>query len=274
MKPVLDVHKVSFRYKKQVILKDVSFCVHPGEFVAVIGPNGCGKTTLIKTIIKSIRPETGMIRIMGRELKTLSGKALARRVAVVMQAVNPAAMTVREYVLLGRLPFFEKYQFFETQKDVQIAEKYMRLTGLGALADARISEISGGELQLASIARALTQKPSLLILDEPTSHLDITHQSRILELINTLKKDLSLTVLMVLHDLNLAAEYSDRLVLLNKHDGRIFKTGRPEEVLTQNAIQTVYHTRVKIQPNPVSKKPWIFLVNQQAADDKKDMNDE
>lgn len=264
MKPVLEVSHIHFRYKKKVILKDISFCIHPGEFVAVIGPNGCGKTTLIKTILNSIQPETGMIRIMGHELSHLSNRALARYVAVVMQAINPAAMTVRQYVQLGRLPFFERYQFFETRKDEEIAEKYMRLTGVAPLADARINEISGGELQLASIARALTQEPTLLVLDEPTSHLDITHQARILELINTLKRDLSLTVLMVLHDLNLAAEYSDRLVLLNKQNGQVFSTGRPEAVLTESTIQTVYHTRVKIQPNPISKKPWIFLVNQQA----------
>jgi iron complex transport system ATP-binding protein len=266
VKPVLEVSHISFRYKKKVILKDISFCVHPGEFVAVIGPNGCGKTTLIKTILNQIQPETGIIRIMDHELNRLSNKALARYVAVVMQTMNPAAMTVRQYVQLGRLPFFEKYQFFETRKDEEIAEKYMHLTGVAPLADARINEISGGELQLAAIARALTQEPTLLVLDEPTSHLDITHQAKILELINTLKQDLSLTVLMVLHDLNLAAEYSDRLVLLNKQNGQVFKTGRPEAVLTQSTIQTVYHTRVKIQPNPVSKKPWIFLVNQQAVE--------
>ncbi|MBU1340169.1 MAG: ABC transporter ATP-binding protein [Proteobacteria bacterium] len=269
MKPVLEVSNLSFRYQKKLVLKDISFCVDPGEFVSVIGPNGCGKTTLIKTILNSIQPETGMIRIMGQELKTLSSNALARYVAVVMQTINPAAMTVKDYVQLGRLPFFKKYQFFETQGDVEIAEKYMQLTGVANLGESRINEISGGQLQLASIARALTQEPSLLVLDEPTSHLDITHQVRILELINTLKKELSLTVLMVLHDLNLAAEYSDRLVLLSKQEGRIFKTGKPEAVLTEASIQAVYDTRVKVRPNPVSQKPWVLLVNEQAMENKK-----
>jgi len=180
---------------------------------------------------------------------------------VVMQTINPAAMTVKDYVRLGRLPFFKKYQFFETSLDIEIAEKYMQLTGIANLAESRINEISGGELQLASIARALTQEPSLLVLDEPTSHLDITHQVCILELINNLKKELSLTVLMVLHDLNLAAEYSDRLVLMTGQGGKIFRTGTPEQVLTEEAIQKVYQTRVMVRPNPVSKKPWVFLVN-------------
>jgi len=265
VKPVLDVQDVCVQYKNKKVLKDISFAVHPGEFVAVIGPNGCGKTTLIKTILRTIMPAKGQIHIMGRALESLTSRELAGFVAVVLQTIHPAAMTVRDYVLLGRLPFFKKYQFFETRQDVAVAEKYMHLTGVAALADARVNEISGGELQLASIARALTQEPCLLILDEPTSHLDITHQARILELINTLKKELSLTILMVLHDLNLAAEYSDRLVLLDKHTGQVFKTGRPEAVLTQETIQAVYHTRVKIQPNPMSKKPWIFLVSQDAT---------
>lgn len=271
MTPLLEVKNLNFRYQEQMILRDISFSIDPGEFVSVIGPNGCGKTTLIKTILKTIQPETGTIHIENKNIQTLSNKSLAKRMAVVMQTIDPASMTVRDYVQLGRLPFFQKYQFFETRKDVDIAEKYMHLTDVARLADARINEISGGERQLASIARALTQEPALLILDEPTSHLDITHQVRILELINKLKKELSLTVLMVLHDLNLAAEYSDRLVLLSKKDGRIFKAGVPKEVLTEASIREVYQTRVRVRPNPVSNKPWIFLVNQHALDNRPDV---
>ena len=267
MMPVLEVKHLNFRYHRKVILKDISFSVNPGEFVAIIGPNGCGKTTLIKTILKSEIPESGTIHIQGRELKTLTNKSLARHLACVMQTIDPAAMTVKDYVRLGRLPFFAKYQFFESQNDIEIADKYMQLTGVAGIAESRINEISGGERQLAAIARALTQEPSLLVLDEPTAHLDITHQVRVLDLINTLKKELSLTVLMVLHDLNLAAEYSDRLVLLDKQDGRIFKAGVPETVLTETSINAVYKTSVRVKPNPVSAKPWVFLVNQHALKD-------
>ncbi len=258
---VLEIKHLNFRYKQKIILKDISFSVAPGEFVSVIGPNGCGKTTLIKTILRSILPETGTIHIQGQEVKTLSNKDLARHLAVVMQTIDPAAMTVMDYVLLGRLPFFERYQFFESQKDLAIAQRYMEMTGIADLSHAKINEISGGERQLAAIARALTQEPSLLVLDEPTAHLDITHQVRVLNLVNTLKAQLSLTILMVLHDLNLAAEYSDRLVLMDKNQGKIFKAGTPEEVLTQESIQAVYQTRVEVRPNPISQKPWVFLIN-------------
>jgi len=187
-----------------------------------------------------------------------------------MQSVEPVAMTVEEYVLLGRLPFLKRYQFFEAPEDVALAHKYMELTGILKLAHAQINEISGGERQLAAIARALTQEPKLLILDEPTSHLDITHQIQILELISLLKQELSLTVLMVLHDLNLAAEYSDRLILLNGKNGKIYKTGTCEQVLSEESIFKVYKTKVMIRQNPLSKKPCIFLVTQNALNKKKE----
>lgn len=267
-KPVLAIQSLNFSYKQKIILSDICFSVFPGEFVSIIGPNGCGKTTLIKTILRGVVPLSGSIRILGQEVNTLSSKALARLLAVVMQTIDPAAMTVKDYVLLGRLPFFERYQFFESQKDLAIAQRYMELTGIADLADARINEISGGERQLAAIARALTQEPSLLVLDEPTAHLDITHQVRVLNLVNTLKSQLSLTILMVLHDLNLAAEYSDRMVLLDKETGQIYKAGTPEAVLTQESIQAVYQTKVEVRPNPISQKPWVFLINSHAQEGK------
>jgi iron complex transport system ATP-binding protein len=260
--PVLEVENLSLRYREKRILKGVSFSINPGEFVSIIGPNGSGKTTLVKAISRTLIPETGQIRIKGTDVQDMSHKTLARNISVVMQSAGPVAMDVDDYVLLGRQPFFQKYQFFETQKDLGIAKKYMELTNILQLSKSKINQISGGERQLASIARALTQEPILLILDEPTSHLDITHQVQVLELIRSLQQTLGLTILMVLHDLNLAAEYSDRLILLNKDQKNIYGTGTPEQVLTERAIQEVYHTRVMVQKNPVSGKPCIFLVTQ------------
>jgi len=271
MNPVLTIDKVGFRYKQKRILKDISFSTHAGEFVTIIGPNGSGKTTLIKIISKINKPEKGTIYLNNINIQTLSNKQLARHIAIVTQSVEPVGMSVEEYVLLGRLPFFKKYQFFETAKDIAVAHKYMELTGISTLAQAPVNEISGGERQLAAIARALTQEPMLLILDEPTSHLDITHQIQILELISTLKKTLSISVLMVLHDLNLAAEYSDRLVLLNGKNGSIYQTGTCQEVLSEKSIQEVYNAKVLIQKNPVSKRPCLFLVTQNALNKKENL---
>lgn len=263
MTPVLELEHVTFGYRDETILRDISFGVLPGEFLAVVGPNGCGKTTLVKTVLRSVRPGSGSIRILGQDIRNLSNRDLAKKMAAVLQTIDPAAMTVRDYVLLGRLPFFDRYQFFEKEADLALADRYMKLTGVDGLADAKVSEISGGERQLAAIARALTQEPALLVMDEPTSHLDITHQVRILDLIHSLKKRLSLTVLTVLHDLNLAAEYADRMVLLDKGNGRIFNAGTPDDVLTESAIEQVYQTRVRVLPSPVTQNPWIFLVKDQ-----------
>lgn len=266
MTPILDIKNLGVRYKKTQVLKDISFQVFPGEFIAVIGPNGSGKTTLVNTILKSVIPENGSIHIQGKSVKTLSNSDLSRHLAAVMQSIDPVAMTVKAYVQLGRLPFFKPYQFFETPEDIDTAEKYMALTGIDHLADAKINEISGGERQLAAIARALTQETPLLVLDEPTAHLDITHQVRILDLITSLKTNLSLTILMVLHDLNLAGEFADRLVLLDKASHGIFSCGTPKAVLTRETIQQVYQTRVHVQPNPVTQSPWVFLVKDQTGE--------
>jgi ABC-type cobalamin/Fe3+-siderophores transport system ATPase subunit len=261
--PILDIQNLNFGYDKKQILKDVSFCINPKEFVSIIGPNGCGKTTLIKTVLKSEQPVSGSIRILDKDIAYLTNRDLAMHIAAVLQTIDPASMTVRDYVLLGRMPFLKRYQFFENQQDIDIAQNYMALTGIDHLAENKITQISGGERQLCAIARALTQEPDLLVLDEPTSHLDITHQKRILDLITALKSELSLTVLMVLHDLNLASEYADRLIMLSKDTSSIFAMGTPKDVLTQNNIQTVYNTKVNVEPNPITGRPWIFIINKE-----------
>lgn len=258
---ILRINNLFCGYDGKIILRDIGFEALKGEIISIIGPNGSGKTTLLRAISNIIKPEKGEIILQGENLARISHKELAGKIAVVAQAVEPAVMTVEEYVLLGRLPYFRKYQFFETKNDMSLARKYMELTDTFRLKDSLMSTISGGERQLASIARALVQEPNLLLLDEPTSHLDITHQVQILELIKRLNRELGLTVLMVLHDLNLASEYSDRLVLLNGSGGSIYRQGVPEEVITRVSIEAVYQTEVLIKKNPLSGKPYVMLVS-------------
>jgi iron complex transport system ATP-binding protein len=259
---ILEIDHLSCGYGTKTIIHDISLKVVAGEILGIIGPNGSGKTTLLKSIANIVRPEKGKILFQGQMIQSISRNELARKVAVVGQAVEPAMMTVQEYILLGRLPYFRRFQFMETRKDILLAQRYMALTNTDQLKDQLMSEISGGERQLASIARALVQEPAFLLLDEPTSHLDITHQSQILGLIHRLNQELGLTVLMVVHDLNLASEYSHRLVLLNKKTGYIYQTGTPEEVLTEKSIQDIYGTPVVIEKNPRSGKPCVFLATQ------------
>jgi iron complex transport system ATP-binding protein len=259
-KTILNVEDLSCGYGKELILHHMDFKVSRGELMCIIGPNGCGKSTLLRTISRILKPHRGKIFVDGKNIARMRHKELAQKIAVVSQTPESTIMTVQEYILLGRLPYFRKYQFLETNNDENIVQKYMELTDALKLRETLMSEISGGERQLASIARALAQEPALLLLDEPTSHLDISHQAQILELIKRLNRELGLTVLMVLHDLNLASEYSTRLLLMS--NGSIHKIGSPEEVITYKTIEEVYKTVVLVEKNPLSGKPCVFLVTE------------
>jgi iron complex transport system ATP-binding protein len=255
---LLKIKNLSAGYDENIVLHDIGCTVCQGELIGIIGPNGSGKTTLLRAITRILKPHKGEILIDGKNVWKIPLKEISQMVAVSSQLLDPVLTTVEEYILLGRLPYYRKYQFFETSKDETIVEKYMRLTDTFRLKESLMTELSGGERQLASIARALAQEPILLLLDEPTSHLDITHQAQIMELIGRLNRELGLTVLMVLHDLNLASEYCSRLLLLN--NGSIHKLGTPEEVLTYRTIEEVYKTVVLVKKNPLSGKPYVFLI--------------
>lgn len=253
------LNNLSCGYPGKTILSDVTFDIGKGDVIGIIGPNGAGKTTLLKTLTGHLKPGRGSIDIDTRPLGKYSRKELAAVMAVVGQTVQASLLTVREYVLLGRIPFFGKYQVFESRTDIEVADRYMELTGVSAFEDARMNEISGGERQLTAITRALVQEPQILLLDEPTSHLDITHQQRIMNLIARLNRDLELTVIMVMHDLNLAAEYADRLILLDRNTRRVYHSGPAETVLTGQSVKDIYRTDVHVGKNPVSGRPYIFL---------------
>jgi len=240
-------------------LEKISFGLKKASFTGIIGPNGSGKTTLFRGITQSLPTLVGSIKLNNRDLRTISTKVRAQHIAIVSQFQIYGKLSVKEYVLMGRLPYHKRFQFFETDKDREIAEHYMQLTDVFSFSDKKMNELSGGEMQRASIARALTQEPELLLLDEPTAHLDITHQVRILDLLRRLNNDLGLTVLMVNHDLNLASEYCDQLILINK--GKISTKGSPLEVLNFETIEQVYKTPVITRVNPYSGKPVVFLIS-------------
>jgi len=258
---MLEIKDLTCGYDAKVVLEDINFKIKSGEFIGIIGPNGSGKTTLLRAITKVLKPRKGEIILGGENIGQLGFRELAKKVAVVSQNLEARYMTVEEFVLLGRIPWYKKFQFLETKQDEEVARKYMMLTDTLRLKDKLIGEISGGERQLALIARVLTQEPKLLLLDEPTAHLDIAHQVVILDLTRRLNREFGLTVIVVLHDLNLAGEYCDWLLLLNQ--GRIHKLGRPEEVLTAQIIGEVYKTVVVVERNPVSLKPYILVVSKQ-----------
>jgi len=261
---MLDISDLTCGYDSGFAIRNINLRVPAGEIIGIIGPNGSGKTTLLRAITRSLKPSSGAIRLEGEDIRRMKIRDLARKIAVVSQSAESGFMTVEEFVLLGRIPYYEKFRFLETRNDLQIARNAMVLTDSLKLKDQLMSQISGGERQLALIARALTQEPKLLLLDEPTTYLDIAHQVGILDLIKRLNNSSGLTVIMVLHDLNLAGEYCHRLALFDK--GIIHKFGLPEEVLDYRIIEEVYKTVVIVEKNPVSGKPYVMAVSEAAQE--------
>jgi len=240
------------------MLNDISIEISKGIFAGIIGPNGSGKTTLFKTITGDLKLNKGQISLNGSDTSLMSLKEKARKMAIVTQNIEAGDVTVEDYVLMGRLPYKKPFQLSDKKSDISIANKYLHLTDVFRYKDKLMSQLSGGEQQMAAIARALTQEPELLLLDEPTSHLDISHQMQVLNLLQQLNED-GLTILMIIHDLNLAGEYCSDLVMLNK--GKVHTSGTPDEVLNFRDIEEVYETVVITQKNPLSGKPAIFLVS-------------
>jgi iron complex transport system ATP-binding protein len=255
--PLLEVREVDFGYGGPFRLAGVSFEVAAGEILGVIGPNGSGKTTLVRLVSKVHAPERGEIRLAGTSLTRLSRRALARQVAVLPQELEPAfALTVEELVLMGRHPHAEG-RFFETAGDLARAREAMALAGVRELADQPLDALSGGERQRATLARALAQEPRLLLLDEPTSHLDLRHQREVVGLLRRLNRERGLTALLVSHDLNLAGEVADRILLLS--GGRVARIGPPAQVLDEAVLEAAYGCPVRVEKNPDSGRPVVTI---------------
>lgn len=260
MDAYLEIQKLKCGYESKFHIQDISFSIPKGSFAGIIGPNGSGKTTLFRGIAGELKAKEGKVILDGENLHHLPVKQRAQRMAVVNQTIEAAYITVEDYVMMGRLPYQKRFHFFESREDFVLVEKYLKMADIYHLKDKYMSQLSGGEQQMAGIVRALCQEPDLLLLDEPTSHLDINHQVHILNLIQRLKDQLGITVLMIVHDLNLAGEYCDYLVMMQQ--GRIHTAGKPEEVLNYAHIEEVYSTVVVTDINPISKKPVVFLVSE------------
>lgn len=260
---MIQIQNLKLGYDSKFILKDINLRIEENEFLGIIGPNGSGKTTLIRAITRILKPQSGRVIVDGTDINKIRLRDLARMMAVTSQGYDREFdITVRDYVLLGRIPHRRPFQFLETGKDEEIINQAMDLTEVGCFKDRLLEELSAGERQLVFIARALAQEPKLLFLDEPTSHLDIAHQVKILDLIRRLNRENKITVIIILHDLNLAGEYCDRIVLMDI--GCIYKIGTPLEVLTYQNIEQVYKTIVVVEKNPVSAKPHVMLVSKDA----------
>ena len=250
MTPLLTAQDVSFRRDGQDILRGVTFAAAAGELVGLIGPNGAGKSTLLKVISGLWPGATGTIHLLDRPLSAYSPRDAARVVAQVPQITAlDFPFTVRQVVMMGRNPHLGRFEL-ETERDRSIAERAMRRTQTLHLADRLIGTLSGGERQRVLIARALTQEPRLLLLDEPTANLDLQHQVGIMILIGDLIRGEGLGAVAAVHDLELAARFCDRVVLMAR--GAVLAEGVPADVLTPDHVRAAYGVRAKTYPDPIT----------------------
>jgi iron complex transport system ATP-binding protein len=246
MTPALELGDVSVEYGRTRILAGISFTVDEGEWVGLIGPNGAGKTTLLRAVAGLVESD-GTIVLGGSSISTASRRDRARSIAVVPQyPVTPAWMTVAEYVLLGRTPHLGVLSR-ESRHDLELAAQTIERLELGPFRNRRLGTLSGGERQRVVVARALVQEAKVILLDEPTASLDIGHQQQALELLDILRSEQGLTLVAAMHDLTLASQYVDRMVLLRR--GRIVADGPPELVLTRALVSEHYEASVEILPH-------------------------
>jgi iron complex transport system ATP-binding protein len=243
----VELRGVSVDLDGRPVLRDLDLTVGGGARLGLVGPNGSGKTTLLRAIAGLV-PSRGRIRVGDAPPGSLSRRELARRIALVPQSpAVPAGMTVTDYVLLGRTPYVP-YLGSETRRDLAIVADVLDHLDLGAFAGRALDSLSGGERQRAVLARALAQQAPVLLLDEPTTGLDVGHQQQVLELVDTLRRDLELTVVSAMHDLTLAGQFADQLVLLD--GGRVAAAGPARAVLTEEVIARHYHASVRVLEDP------------------------
>ncbi len=258
MKPSIHATSLHAVYGSLPVLQDISFSIPKGEFFIIIGPNGSGKTTLLK-ILSAITPfQSGDLQIEGIPMGKYSRRSLARIMALVPQTVpEDLPFTVRELILMARSPRMGLLGL-EGDIDIQRAEEAMAFTGVEPLSERKMDQLSGGERQRVFIARAICQEPQIILLDEPTAALDLAHQVRVMDLMEKLREEKGLTIVMVSHDINLAAMYGNRLMLLKK--GRIVKIGRPAEVLTFKTLEEAYECPLLVDESPLGNFQRVTLV--------------
>ena len=253
---MLKLEGITVSYGSRKVLNDISLEVNSGELLALIGPNGAGKSTLVRAVSGVIPVQNGKMSSDETDLMALTSMQRARSLAVVPQAVSlPPAFTVWETVLMGRTPYLN-FLGQVSVKDEEIARLALTRVDTLDLSERRVGELSGGEQQRVLLARALAQSTPILLLDEPTSNLDLHYQVSFMDTVSSLAHRDSLAVLVALHDLNLAARYSDRVVLLV--NGKIKATGTPREVLTPELISAVYHLPVQVIPHPFADVPLVL----------------
>jgi len=252
----LEATNIKSGYARKTILHDISFLIEKGESIGIIGPNGAGKTTLLKTMTHIIAPSSGNIFLEQKDIHKISSREIAKRFAIVGQDIkNTFSFTVKEILLMGRNPYIGIFGS-ETKEDIEIVDNIIRQTVLSDFIDRPIDSLSAGERQRVLIAKALVQQPEVILLDEPTAHLDIGCQIDILDLVKSLNQERGLTVISVLHDLNLASQYCDRILMLDK--GEVVEFSPPEKLLRYDIIEKVFKAPILVDDKLLKGKPLVI----------------
>lgn len=259
MVKLLEVDGISFQYSSSMVIEDICFQAEPGEVIGILGPNGCGKTTLLKILNRNLKARTGTVLIDGNEINNITKKEIAQRMAVVPQNNEISfSFTVMDIVMMGRMPNLDRFEM-ENEEDLRIVFDAMEKCNILQFADRFINHLSGGERQRAIIARALAQEPRILLMDEPTLHLDVNHQIDMLDMVKSLARENGLTVVIVSHDLSLAARYCDRLFLISEH--HIIASGRVTDVLTPENMRRVFSIEAYLEHNERVGGPVVQIIS-------------
>ncbi len=249
----IKVENLSIAYDESIIVEDLNVSVPKGKITTIIGPNGCGKSTILKTIGRIMKPKNGMIYINGEDIKKLSTKEIAKKMAVLPQTPqSPNGLTVEELVAYGRYPH-QKGLGSLTSEDKEVVAWALEATKILEFAHRPIDSLSGGQRQRVWIAMALAQETDLILLDEPTTYLDLSHQLEVLELLYDLNKKQGCTIVMVIHDLNLAARFADYIIAIRK--GKIISEGTPEIVMTHSVLKKTFNIDAEILKDPRTHRP-------------------
>ena len=244
---MLSVNRITARYNQETILRDLELKARPGEFIGIVGPNGSGKTTFLRCVARLLKPSIGKVLLGSDDLYSKDPVEVAKQIGFVPQSWVPSfEFTALEIVLMGRTAYLNRLQM-ESEDDIQLAKKSMKLTNCSHLENRLVTQLSGGERQRVIIAMVLTQEPSILLLDEPTLHLDLRNQLEILNLLKKLCNEEGLTVLAALHDFNLASRYSSKVMLI--HQGQLESLGSPESVLKEENLRRFFGIRAIVQKN-------------------------
>lgn len=257
MSVILELRKIATGYDDLPVIQDISLSIHSGEFLGILGSNGSGKSTLLRVMAGLMPTWEGNVLIQDKPLNLISRKQLARQISFIPQTTySDIDLTVREMVALGRSPHLGRLQRLK-QIDYDKVEASLLSVDLEKLGERSFRNLSGGERQRVILARALAQEPRILLLDEPTSHLDLSHQVEFFHLLQELHSSASMTIICVSHDINLCSNYVDRVAILN--EGKLYGIGRVEELLKKEILERVFHTPVLVGQHPQTGRPHVYL---------------